>query len=153
MKNEEIRVNILRILYSFYKENPLNFLKTELLVNEIGAEEKELLWHLNYLIDAGYIEGKRFKTFESMGYLEKIKITSKGISVLQPPSEFDKLPRDVQINRVIENFMLGVKEEIEHGDISQEEKDGLLEEVDRFLTDPRITPFVGATLLRLRGTS
>lgn len=153
MNNEEIRINILKVLYSFYKEKPFNFLKTELLLNEIGTEEKELLWHLNYLLDAGYIEGKRFKTFESMGYLEKIKITSKGISVLQPPSEFDKLPRDVQISRVIENFMLGMKEEIEHGDIPQEEKKGLFEEVDRFLTDPRIALFVGATLLRLRGTS
>ena len=153
MKNEEIRINILRVLYSFYKEKPLNFLKTELLLNEIGTEEKELLWHLNYLLDAGYIEGKRFKTFESLGYLEKIKITSKGINVLQPASEFDRLPRDVQINKVIEDFVLNVKEEIERGEISQEEKSGLLEEVDRFLTDPRIVPFVGATLLRLRGTS
>ena len=63
VKAEETRIKILKILHSFYKDKPLNFLKTEVLVNQIGEGEREVLSNLDYLLDGGYIEGKKFKTF------------------------------------------------------------------------------------------
>lgn len=151
VKDEETRINILRILYVFYRDNPLNFLKTEVLINEIGREE-DIIRHLNYLLDAGYIEGKRFKTFEGHGYLEKVKITSKGITTVEPPSKFGGQTNNIQIEAMIGNFLTNLVDEIERANISEEEKKRLLEEVNKFLTNPYIAPFVGAALLKLLGS-
>ncbi|HWR58890.1 MAG TPA: hypothetical protein VN328_08385 [Thermodesulfovibrionales bacterium] len=152
MKDEEIRLNILRILYAFYRDNPLSFLKAEVVINEIGREEKGILSQLNYLLDAGYLEGKRFKTFEGHGYLEKVKITAKGINVIEPPSKLDGQTQNIQTSIMIESLLMNVIEEIESANISAEEKKGLLEEVNKFLTNPYIAPFVGAALLKLAGS-
>ncbi len=151
MNNEEIRIKILKLLYAFYRDNPLNFLKAEVLINELGQEEQDIPGHLNYLLDAGYIEGKRFKTFEGHGYVERVKITPKGINVVEPPSRLSVQQKNVLIDTMIANFIVNVIEEIELSDISEEEKKALLEEVNKFLANPYIAPFVGAALLKLLG--
>ncbi len=153
MNNEEIRIKILKILYAFYRDNPLNFLKAEVLINELGQEQQDILGHLNYLLDAGYVEGKRFKTFEGQGYLERVKITPKGINIVEPPSRASGQQRNVLIDTMIANFVVNVIEEIELSDISEEEKKALLDEVNKFLANPYIAPFVGAALLKLVGSA
>ncbi len=153
MNDEEIRIRILKLLYAFYRDNPLNFLKTEILINEIGQGEKDILYHLNYLVDAGFIEGKRFKTFEGQGILEKIKITPKGINIVEPPLRISGQQRNVLIDTMIANFIVNVIEEIERTDVSEEEKKGLLDEVNKFLANPYITPVVGAALIKLLGSA
>jgi DNA-binding transcriptional ArsR family regulator len=149
VKDEETRIKILKLLHSFYKDKPANFLKTEVVVNQIGEEDREVLSHLNYLLDAGYIEGKKFKTFEGDGYLEKIKITRKGINIVKPPSALLEQEKSVLIDTMIANLVTNVIEEVERADMSDEEKKGLVEEINKFLTNPYIAPFVGAALLKL----
>jgi DNA-binding transcriptional ArsR family regulator len=149
VKDEEKRIRILKILYSFYRDNPLNFLKTEALVKEIGEEDREVLTHLDYLLDAGYIEGKKFKTFESKGYLEKIKITPKGINIVKPPSTLKGQERTALVDTMISNLMMKVVEEVERADISDDERKELIKEIKKFLTHPYIAPFIGAALLKL----
>ncbi len=152
VKDEDIRIKILRILYAYYRDNPLGLLKTEVVINEVGHEENDVLCHMNYLFDAGYIEGKRFKTFEGHGCLERVKITPKGINIVEPPAKLDGHERNVLIDTMIANFIVNVIEEIERANLSEEEKKGLLAEVNKFLTNPYIAPFVGAALLRLLGS-
>lgn len=127
----------------------MNFLKTEVLVNQIGEGEREVLSNLDYLLDGGYIEGKKFKTFEGSGYLEKIKITRKGIDIIKPPSALPGQGKSILIDTIVANLVTNVIEEVELSDISEEEKKELVEQINKFLTNPYIAPFVGAALLKL----
>jgi hypothetical protein len=149
VNDEETRLKILKVLHSFYKDKPMNFLKTEALVNQIGHGDREVLSHLDYLLDAGYIQGKKFKTFESGGYLEKVKITRKGLNVVEPASTLPGQQKSDLIDTMMANLITNVLAEVERADISEDEKKNLLEEISKFLTNPYIAPFVGAALLKL----
>jgi hypothetical protein len=147
----EIRRYILKTLYGFYKEKPFNFVKIADLCNKIEINENDIMWHLEYLSTSGYIEGTANRHFGSSKYLEKVKITNKGVDLLEDPSEFNRKFPDIQINITVENFLVSIQYEIEQADMPEEEKKNLLSKLNEVISHPVVSNILSAALMKIAG--
>ena|SRR4030042_4303615 len=149
----EIRRNVIKFLYEFFKEKPFNYMKIGELCSKLGVEEKDLQWNLEYLAQNGYIVGSMHKVLGSAHYIEKVKISSSGIDLIEDPSEFNRTFPDIQINVMIEKILINLQQEIENSSIPDEEKKTLLSEVKKLSEHPIVSNILSSLLLKITGIS
>lgn len=134
----EIRRKVLEALYRCHKAEAFCPLKTSDLREQIGLDdEEEFLIALQFLHDEEYIEGI-FVPYLRQGYFESARITRKGVDVVDRPAEMDRLfpanPKNEKIERFVEDF----RREVNRADISNEEKERLLE----FISSPVVSEII-----------
>lgn len=123
----EIRRKILEALYRCHKAEAFCPLKTTDLREQIGLEDEEaFLKALQYLHDEEYVKGI-YVPYLRQGYFESARITEKGVDAMERPGELDRLFPAGPRSKAVENFVEDFRREVLRADISDEEKERLLE--------------------------
>ncbi len=143
MKSQsEIRRKILDALYRCHKAEAFCPLKTTDLREQIGLEdEEEFLKALQYLHDEEYVKGI-YVPYLRQGYFESARITEKGVDTMERPGELDRLFPAGPVSKAVENFVEDFRREVYRADISNEEKERLLE----CITSPIVTRIISRIL-------
>jgi hypothetical protein len=85
MDNNEIRRQILEILYEYEKTHPKTYLDYDKILNKINnVKLEELIFHVNYLEDKGYLEQRRLN---GEGFIARIN--SQGMDIVENTAEFN----------------------------------------------------------------
>ena len=82
---DEVRAAILKKLYDIARENPHIIVSLEDLKEEFNLNENELIFHLKYLDEMGFIEFQEY-----IGGGGHVKITALGINAVENPGMFVK---------------------------------------------------------------
>ena len=83
---------------------------------------------------------------------DKFKITSSGIDLIEDPSEFNHaFPTSVQINITVDQLRMMFNEIVESTPLLPEEKSGIIEEFNKFVSHPVAANMVSSMLLKLMG--
>lgn len=155
MTDPEIRRKILEILKGHFDKNPHEGMP----VQEIQTALADVIYtrvepNLRYLFEAKYIDGRIERYFGQAPFFSDVKISSKGIELIEDPNEFNrKFPTiQVQINITVEKLLAQVTEAItQDKNIPPEQKEDMIESVQKFLSDPLIAPIVGYSVLKILG--
>ena len=84
---QEVRSAILKLLYDLERENPRAWTNEKSIAEELGLTLEEVVFHLEYLEQKGFIKYQR--TLNGHGY-GLVRITALGIDAVENPDMFVK---------------------------------------------------------------
>jgi hypothetical protein len=146
-----MRRRILEALCSLHMENPAGEVDAHDLVALLGVVDAEAFYEdLQHLYDEGYVEGTPVP-FEHRGYLKRARISRKGVEAVDSPAEMDRLFPVDKPHEAAEAFVEALKESIRGADIPAEDKEAMLVDLGRFISNPRAAEAMAAALMKQRG--
>jgi len=151
--HNQIRRKILSTLYEKFRQEP----KTPWLSKiDIGVDHEiptaDINWNIQYLCDKGFVEQSIVNLRMGSVVSDKYKITSYGIDIIEDPSEFNQaFPTSVQINITVDQLRMIFNDVVESASLPPEEKSGIIEEFNKFMSHPVAANMVSTMLLKMMG--
>ncbi len=136
MTANEVRRNILNALYEHHRDDAHASVETSALVRELGIDDLKEFWEdVRFLHDEAYLDGTPVPYMRE-GYLERAKITRKGIDLVDNPAELDRaFPVDPE-HLVVEEFLHEARLGFERSGLSGDEKERLFLHLEKLAAHP-----------------
>lgn len=136
MTPNEVRREVLSRLYNHSRAGSGSSMESAELIRNMGIEDLTEFWEdVRFLHDEEYIDGTPVP-FMRKGYLERAKITKKGVDLLDNSSELDRVfPVDPE-HVIVDEFLREARLGFERADMSGEEKEHLFLHLEKLAAHP-----------------
>lgn len=136
MTPNETRRSILKALYERHRDDACAAVETSALVRELGIEDLKEFWeNVRFLHDEEYLDGTPVPYMRE-GYLERARITRKGIEIMDNAEELDRVfPVDPE-HLVVEEFLHEARLGFERSGLSDDEKEKLFLHLEKLAAHP-----------------
>jgi hypothetical protein len=141
---------LLRALYDYHRSVPHGSAKARDLLELLGIEDEALFFDsLQRLHDDGFVEGE-FLPYERQGYMDIVRITPRGVDLLDDPEGLDRAFPVDSGHLALEAFVDGVSKEAVRAGMTEAEREELLLMLNRLVSRPASSGVLSRALLRLK---
>jgi hypothetical protein len=146
----ELKGGILRSLYDFHKTAPQGSVRARHLLELLGADDEEGFFSaLQSLHDEEYIEGT-FLPYERQGFFESVRITPRGVDLVDNPGEFQRLFPPSREHAALDAFTRDFLDEVKKADIPEKDKESVTAWYRESMSLPALKAVLSRALLRFR---